>query len=182
MIYYIDMDETLLHTTRHPPKRPSFSRKKFPTHFLKWKAEEILYWEKNAFQMEDSVMVCKRPYAENFLKTLRSTGKVIVLSAGQIDYVKEALKVTGFVDFIDGSFSSRRYNEDLPRERDWVLIDDRPQDSAMVTIKIKQITSNPIRDHNYIQVSAFTGNPKDTVLRDLLEQSFNHLVTHDKPH
>ena len=175
MIYYVDMDETLLHTTKYPPKLVPSMRDKYPSYFLKKKEEEIAYWGENAFQMEGGITACRRPYAESFLKTLKNKGKVIVFSAGQIDYVKEALKVTGLINFIDGYFSSREYNEDLPREKNWVLIDDRPKNSVVATIKIRQITSNVsyfplIKKHNYIQVASFTGNARDTGLKDALSE------------
>ena len=175
MIYYVDMDETLLHTTKYPPKLVPSMRDKYPSYFLKKKEEEIAYWGENAFQMEGGITACRRPYAESFLKTLKNKGKVIVFSAGQIDYVKEAFKVTGLINFIDGYFSSREYNEDLPREKNWVLIDDRPQESVATTIKIRQITSKVsyfplIKKHNYIQVASFTGNARDTGLKDALSE------------
>lgn len=138
-IIYVDLDETLIH------------------HSL----ENIHYREL------DSGFV--RPHAREFLTWLRGLGDVIILSAGEPDYVEAALRQAGLIDLIDGwapaleeEWIRGRLGRGLhldARGRPWVLIDNQPIQHRFSQVKLSLINPRGEGADQYIQIAHFFGDP-----------------------
>lgn len=178
--FYVDMDETLLHSVEYDPDHLALLRKQVAllesretlTRFqsLVLDGLRVEAWNLgNAPVIGGEFQVIIRPAAEDFLRALKANGKVIILSYGTLPYVLDALETTGLLDIVDGAYSARD-NPQFNTEGPWLLIDDRDWGSPMVTQKVAQIAGEGGgTEDNFVQVRAFEGGTDTDLFRALSE-------------
>lgn len=90
---------------------------------------------------QDEYAMVVRPGVVEALRELAERADLYVFSAGSEDYIDACMKATPIGGMVQGWFSSRLWNHDLPEieGRPWVLVDDLEFSTAGTADKLRQI-------------------------------------------
>lgn len=189
IIYFVDMDETLLHSCYEIDYFP-------PTEIAKKGWDEIKKWKQSLTEedcdklakdngwsvlfmpnCEEKFYSKKRPNAEKFLSELKELGKVYLCTNAEEGYARLALTHFKLIDFFDKLYFRRTMrlgNVPIHEDLNYFLIDDLWYNNPTLMSKFEAINGGESwsKDYkkNHIKIPPFHGEDEDVVLNYFIKK------------
>lgn len=139
---------------------------------MKKRPAEVEFWYRF-----NRVGTLARPSAKPFLRALAEHYDVKILTHGYSIFQARVLKELKLLEFVSGIYGSDNF-ENLSKPEQFVLIDDMPRQSILITykmdwlgrnkFKMSEIDYNAALDRHHIQCAAYDGTADAYPLTNLL--------------